>query len=84
MVAVSEGGSFAEYCLADAHILIKIPESLSFEDAAGVGMAGLTASQALWQNQDLPTPLNPVKEPFPVRTFWALSINAVDRLEPRF
>jgi NADPH:quinone reductase-like Zn-dependent oxidoreductase len=60
------GGSFAEYCVVDAQVLIPIPDSLSYDDAAGVGMAGLTACQALWQNQDLPTPLNPISEPFPV------------------
>ncbi|KAF9462238.1 dehydrogenase [Collybia nuda] len=64
--AVTEGGSFAEYCLADAQVLIPIPEDLSYEEASGVSMAGLTACQALWQNQNLPTPLKPISQPFPI------------------
>ncbi|KAF9465716.1 chaperonin 10-like protein [Collybia nuda] len=60
------GGTFAEYCLAEAQILVTIPATLSFEDAAGIGLAGFTACQALWQNQDLPTPLNPTSNPFPI------------------
>ncbi|KAJ6630999.1 dehydrogenase [Mycena sp. CBHHK59/15] len=45
------GGSFAEYCIADAHILISLPDSLSYEDAAGLGLAAFTAAQALWISQ---------------------------------
>ncbi|KAF9465715.1 dehydrogenase [Collybia nuda] len=64
-VSKEEGGTFAEYCISDAHVLVAIPDSLSFEDAAGVGLAGFSACQALWQNRDLPTPLSPTKESFP-------------------
>ncbi|KAJ7591663.1 dehydrogenase [Mycena floridula] len=61
------GGTFTEYCVADAQVLIKIPENLSFEDAAGLGLASFTAAQALWQvHTDLPTPPEPAKEPFPI------------------
>lgn len=61
------GGSFAEYCVADAQVLVTLPDSLSYEDAAGLGLSGFTACQTLWQNRDIPTPLEPAEEPFPVR-----------------
>ncbi|KAJ7746397.1 zinc-binding oxidoreductase ToxD [Mycena metata] len=65
------GGSFAEYCVADAHILVSLPDSLSFEDAAGLGLAAFTAAQALWISQPgLPTPSAPAPTPFPI-LIWA-------------
>ncbi|KAJ6577394.1 dehydrogenase [Mycena capillaripes] len=65
------GGAFAEYCVADAHVLISLPDSLADEDAAGLGLAGLTAAQALWLSQPgLPTPSAPAPTPFPILV-WA-------------
>ncbi|THV03079.1 dehydrogenase [Dendrothele bispora CBS 962.96] len=61
-----QGGAFAEYCVADAELVISLPDGLSFEEASSVGFAGLTACQALWQSQRLPTPNEPAKESFPV------------------
>ncbi|KAG7087375.1 hypothetical protein E1B28_013348 [Marasmius oreades] len=56
------GGSFAEYTVADAQIFIPLPDDVSFEDAATLGLAGFTACQTLWQYRDLPTPLEPVDQ----------------------
>ncbi|KAF9265071.1 dehydrogenase [Marasmius fiardii PR-910] len=56
------GGSFAEYTVADAEVLITLPDDISFEDAATLGLAGFTACQAIWQFRDLPTPFEPVSE----------------------
>ncbi|KAJ7039584.1 chaperonin 10-like protein [Mycena alexandri] len=65
------GGSFAEYCVADPHILVSLPDSLPFEDAAGLGLAAFTAAQALWISQPgLPTPSAPAPTPFPI-LIWA-------------
>jgi NADPH:quinone reductase-like Zn-dependent oxidoreductase len=62
------GGAFAEYCVADANVLISLPDSLSYEDAAGLGLASFTAAQALWISQPgLPTPSEPTSPPFPVQ-----------------
>jgi len=41
-------GTYAEYTAVDAHLLAKIPENLSFEEAACVPLAGLTAWQCLF------------------------------------
>ncbi|KAJ7221004.1 chaperonin 10-like protein [Mycena haematopus] len=65
------GGSFAEYCVADPHVLISLPDSLAYEDAAGLGLAAFTAAQALWISQPgLPTPDAPAATPFPILV-WA-------------
>lgn len=60
------GGAFAEYVAVDARLLVKIPENVTFEEAAGIGLVGFTAAQALWQILDIPTPTKPAKESFPV------------------
>ncbi|KAJ6570171.1 dehydrogenase [Mycena vulgaris] len=65
------GGAFAEYCVAEAHILISLPDALGYEDAAGLGLAAFTAAQALWISQHgLPTPSAPAATPFPILV-WA-------------
>ncbi|KAJ6466609.1 dehydrogenase [Mycena vitilis] len=65
------GGAFAQYCVADAQVLISLPDTLGDEDAAGLGLAGFTAAQALWISQSgLPTPSAPAPTPFPILV-WA-------------
>lgn len=41
-------GTYAEYTIVDAHLLAKIPDNISFEEAACVPLAGLTAWQCLF------------------------------------
>lgn len=41
-------GTYAEYAAVDDHLLAPIPENVSFEEAAAVPLAGLTAFQALF------------------------------------
>ncbi|THU83296.1 GroES-like protein [Dendrothele bispora CBS 962.96] len=55
--AVDLNGSFAEYLVSPAHLLIKIPDHLSFENAAQVPIASLTACQCLFKSLSLPVPL---------------------------
>ncbi|WP_100011328.1 NADP-dependent oxidoreductase [Lentibacillus sediminis] len=43
----TENGTYAEFTAVDEHLLAKIPESISFEEAAAVPLAGLTAWQCL-------------------------------------
>ncbi|MBY0217058.1 NADP-dependent oxidoreductase [Paenibacillus illinoisensis] len=40
-------GTYAEYVAVDADILSRIPDNLSFEEAAAIPLAGMTAWQAL-------------------------------------
>ncbi len=43
-------GTYAEETIVDDNLLAKIPESVSFEEAAAVPLAGLTAWQALFDH----------------------------------
>ncbi|KAH7408069.1 chaperonin 10-like protein [Cadophora sp. MPI-SDFR-AT-0126] len=61
----NEDGSFAEYIAAKGDIQIRIPDEMSFEDAATLGVGIVTAGQGLYQSLGLPLPSEPAKEPFP-------------------
>jgi NADPH:quinone reductase-like Zn-dependent oxidoreductase len=49
-------GSFREYLLADADLLMRLPDHLSFAEASTLGMGVSTAAQALYQWLSLPLP----------------------------
>lgn len=61
--AVRKNGAFAEYVVAPAGNLIKIPDNWTFEQAAQLGIACFTACQCLYQSQSLPSPSSPTPEP---------------------
>ncbi|WP_074401662.1 NADP-dependent oxidoreductase [Carnobacterium divergens] len=46
-------GTYAEYTAVDDHLVAKIPENVTFEEAGAVPLAGLTAWQALFDYGDL-------------------------------
>ncbi|MEY8750669.1 NADP-dependent oxidoreductase [Alkalicoccobacillus gibsonii] len=46
-------GTYAEYTAVDEHLLASIPDSISYEEAAAVPLAGLTAWQALFTHGSL-------------------------------
>jgi 2-desacetyl-2-hydroxyethyl bacteriochlorophyllide A dehydrogenase len=46
-------GTYADYTIVDAHLLATIPESITYQDAAAVPLAGLTAYQALFEHGSL-------------------------------
>ncbi|EUJ26188.1 Zinc-type alcohol dehydrogenase-like protein SA1988 [Listeria grayi] len=46
-------GTYAEYTLVDSHLLAKKPREISFEEAASIPLAGLTAWQALFDHAKL-------------------------------
>ncbi|EUJ29566.1 zinc-dependent alcohol dehydrogenase [Listeria cornellensis FSL F6-0969] len=46
-------GTYAEYALIDAPLLAKIPDNVSFDEAASIPLAGLTAWQALFDHANL-------------------------------
>ncbi|XXM73010.1 NADP-dependent oxidoreductase [Lysinibacillus sphaericus] len=46
-------GTYAEYVAVDDHLLAPIPESMSFEEAAAIPLAGLTAWQCLVDFSDI-------------------------------
>ncbi len=45
--ATSREGTYAEYVAVDENLLAKMPDSMSFEEAAAIPLAGLTAWQCL-------------------------------------
>jgi NADPH:quinone reductase-like Zn-dependent oxidoreductase len=47
MIPFQDGGGYAEYVLADSTVVAPMPENLSFTEAGGIPLAGLTALQAL-------------------------------------
>jgi NADPH:quinone reductase-like Zn-dependent oxidoreductase len=61
-----EDGSFAEYVLVKDGIFGKVPDFISMEDAATLGVAVGTNGQGLFQTLKLPLPNQPTDKPFPV------------------
>jgi NADPH:quinone reductase-like Zn-dependent oxidoreductase len=47
VIAIATGGSYAEYAIAEMNAVAAKPERLSFEEAAGIPVAGETAWHAL-------------------------------------
>lgn len=50
---LSKPGGFAEYAITTAHTIAAIPQNVSFEEAAALPCAGLTAYQALFRKLHL-------------------------------
>ncbi|KAL5050984.1 hypothetical protein BDW71DRAFT_194090 [Aspergillus fruticulosus] len=61
-----EDGTFAEYVVAKGDIQMHIPDNLSFEEAATLGVGIMTVGQALYQSLKLALPTEPVKTPEPI------------------
>ncbi|KAL3423716.1 TOXD protein [Phlyctema vagabunda] len=61
-----EDGSFGEYITARGDIQIKVPDNLSFEEAATLGVGITTVGQGLYQSLQLPWPTEPASKPFPL------------------
>ncbi|EME39478.1 toxD-like protein [Dothistroma septosporum NZE10] len=55
-VSQPDDGAFAEYCLVKADLALKVPDAMSDEDAATLGVAVATCGQALYQGLELPLP----------------------------
>ncbi|KAH7065377.1 chaperonin 10-like protein [Macrophomina phaseolina] len=66
-----EDGSFAEYLAAKDGIFLKIPDNVSFEEAATLGVGISTIGQGLYQSLKLPLPSEPAKERFPLLIYGA-------------
>ena len=61
-----DAGAFAEYAIAKGNVQLKIPDSLSFEEAATLSVGIMTVGQGLYQSLGLPLPTQPAKEAFPI------------------
>jgi len=59
-----DNGAFADYIAAQQPVLWRIPDSISFEQAAALGgIPGDTAAQALYTRLNIPKPWESSKEP---------------------
>ncbi|KAF7671095.1 hypothetical protein GT037_010876 [Alternaria burnsii] len=67
------GGSYAEYALAWDWTTFHIPAEKSFEEAATIPLASLTAAVAVFRNLKLPTPWNPATTSTPFVVYGASS-----------
>lgn len=61
-----EDGAFAKYVTCKGDIQMKIPDNMSFEEAATLGAGIVTLGQGLYQSLGLPLPDDPAKEAIPV------------------
>ncbi|CZS96491.1 related to zeta-crystallin / quinone reductase (NADPH) [Rhynchosporium graminicola] len=52
----TSGGTYAEYAVAPRHTVFKIPDRMSFEEAATIPLVVTTAALSLFKIQGLPTP----------------------------
>ena len=64
-----ENGAFAEYIVAKGDLQSHMPESMSFEEAATLGVGVCTVGQALYQSLKLPLPTEPAKKPLPLMIY---------------
>jgi NADPH2:quinone reductase len=54
----TENGSYAEYAVAPAYTTFHIPHNVSFEEAATIPTAAITAATALYADLELPMPFD--------------------------
>ncbi|XXG98041.1 hypothetical protein Hte_004358 [Hypoxylon texense] len=58
--ALTDNGSFAEYAVAPDSTTFHIPQNISFEEAATIPVAALTAAVALYADLKLPAPFDSI------------------------
>lgn len=61
-----EDGAFAEYIVAKGDLQMKIPDNLSFQEAATLGVGTVTVGQGLYQSLKLALPTEPIKDNTPI------------------
>ncbi|CDM32165.1 hypothetical protein DTO013E5_3622 [Penicillium roqueforti] len=61
-----EDGTFAEYIVAKGDLQWKIPENISFQEAATLGVGINTVGQGLYQSLKLALPTDPIKDATPI------------------
>ncbi|KAJ5573915.1 uncharacterized protein N7459_008342 [Penicillium hispanicum] len=62
----SPHGSYAEYAIAWEYTTFHLPAKTSFEEAATIPLAAMTAALALYQRLRLPLPWSPASEALPL------------------
>ncbi|KAL4959389.1 zinc-binding alcohol dehydrogenase family protein [Aspergillus stella-maris] len=67
----TKGGSYAEYAVAWSHTTFHLPDHTSFEEAATIPLAALTAAVSLYANHRLPFPWRPAQASTPLIVYGA-------------
>lgn len=84
------GGGYAEYTIAPASTTFRLPPNVSFEEGAGLPLAGMTAAIQLYQALQLPLPTVPGPKDIPVLIYggasavgaYALQLAKLSQLRP--
>jgi NADPH2:quinone reductase len=71
--AVKPHGAFAEYAVGLEATTFHIPKNVSFEEAATIPLAGMTAALGMYQRLALPLPWYPAQERLPLVVYGAAS-----------
>ncbi|KAJ5885436.1 Polyketide synthase enoylreductase [Penicillium taxi] len=66
-------GSYGEYAIAWEYTTFHIPEKTSFEEAATIPLAAMTAALGVYQILNLPLPWRPTQEPTPLVVYGGAS-----------
>ncbi|KAI0486356.1 GroES-like protein [Xylaria cf. heliscus] len=61
-----DNGAFGEVLAVKEHVQLKLPENVTYEEGATLGVSVTTVGQGLYKSLKLPLPNEPVKTPFPV------------------
>ena len=65
--------SYAEYAIAPSHTTFHLPAHTSFEEAATIPLAAMTAAVGVYVRMQLPQPFTPVTKPLPLLIYGAAS-----------
>ncbi|KAM3552872.1 hypothetical protein MY1884_006980 [Beauveria asiatica] len=76
-IAQHQDGAFGEYIVAKGDLQIKIPDNVSFEDAATLGISVSTVGQSLYQTLHLGFPSEPAKDATPILIYGGSSATAI-------
>lgn len=61
-----EDGTFAEYIVVKGDVQLAVPENLSFQEAATLGVGVFTVAQGLYQSLGLALPTKPIADKTPI------------------
>jgi NADPH2:quinone reductase len=70
---MKDHGAFAEYAVAFAATTFHIPQTTSYEEAATLPLAALTAVYGMFDKLALPSPLRPAEDEIPLLVYGASS-----------
>lgn len=68
-----DNAAFQEFVYAKEGLTVHIPEHMSFEDAATLGVGVLTVGQGLYQEMPISWPNSPLKEKVPILIYGGSS-----------